>query len=335
MPREIAMWEAINEAIRQEMERDSRIIVLGEDIGKMGGAFWCTQGLLEQFGSSRVIDTPISEAGFIGMAIGAALVGLRPIVELQFVDFFGVAWDQIYNHLAKLRYMSGGQFKLPVVIRAPVGGGYGDAAQHSQVLYSIFAHIPGLKVVAPSNPYDAKGLLISSIRCDDPVVFLEHKLLYGLFYLPPGSFGEVPEEPYELPLGEARIAAEGEDITIVGAAYTAYLAEKAADRLREQGVSAEVIDLRTLVPLDKHALRKSVEKTGRLLVVDEDYLPYGLTGEVIATIAEDAEAFKALKAPPARVGNPGVPVPFSEPLEKAVLPSEDKIVKEALKLVEA
>lgn len=325
--RQLGMYEAINEAIREEMVRDERIILLGEDIGVLGGAFWCTQDLFKKFGSNRVLDTPISESAFIGLGIGAAIAGLRPIVELQMVDFSLVAMDQILNHLAKLRYMSGGQLKIPIVIRAPIGGGYGDAAQHSQVLYSIFAHVPGLYVVAPSNPFDAKGMLISSIRTDNPVIFLEHKLLYGVPFLPPGSFSHVPEEPYTVPLGKARIIREGTDITIIGIAYTTHLALEAANELANEGISAEVIDLRSLVPLDVKTILESVKKTKRVLIIDEDYLSYGLSGEIAAIIAESSELYNKLKAPIMRIANPNIPIPFSEPLEKEVLPDVNKIVK--------
>lgn len=325
--RQLGMYEAINEAIREEMARDERIILLGEDIGMLGGAFWCTQDLLKKFGSNRVLDTPISESAFIGLGISAAIAGLRPIVELQMVDFSLVAMDQILNHLTKLRYMSGGQLKIPIVIRAPIGGGYGDAAQHSQVLYSIFAHVPGLYVVAPSNPFDAKGMLISSIRTDNPVIFLEHKLLYGVPFLPPGSFSHVPEEPYTVPLGKARIIREGTDITIIGIAYTTHLALEAANELANEGISAEVIDLRSLVPLDAKTILESVKKTKRVLIIDEDYLSYGLSGEIAAIIAESSELYNKLKAPIMRIANPNIPIPFSEPLEKEVLPDVNKIVK--------
>jgi 2-oxoisovalerate dehydrogenase E1 component len=325
--RQLGMYEAINEAIRDEMSRDERIILLGEDVGVLGGAFWCTQDLLRKFGSNRVLDTPISESAFIGLGIGAAIAGLRPIVELQMVDFSLVAMDQILNHLAKLRYMSGGQLKIPIVIRAPIGGGYGDAAQHSQVLYSMFAHVPGLYVVAPSNPFDAKGLLISSIRSDNPVIFLEHKLLYGVPFLPPGAFSHVPEESYTIPLGKAKVIREGTDITIIGIAYTVHLALEAANELANEGISAEVIDLRSLVPLDIKTILESVKKTRRVLIVDEDYLSYGLSGEIAAIIAENPELYDKLKAPIMRIANPNVPIPFSEPLEKEILPDVNKIIK--------
>lgn len=316
--REITFLEALNEALRQEMERDPSIIIMGEDVGVYGGVFGVTKGLLEKFGFDRVIDTPISEAGFIGAAIGAAIAGLRPIVELMFVDFFGVAMDQIYNQAAKIRYMFGGRAKIPLVIRTTIGGGISAAAQHSQVLYSIFAHVPGLKVVVPSTPYDAKGLLISSIRDDNPVMFFEHKLLYGIK-------GPVPEEPYTIPLGRADVKREGSDVTIIGLALTIHQALEAAEILSKEGISAEVIDPRTIVPFDKETILKSVKKTGRVVIADEDYDRCGFASWVAAIIAD--EAFEYLDAPIKRVTTPNVPIPFSPPLEKHILPSAEKIVK--------
>ena len=323
--REITFGEAVTEAMKQEMERDSRVILLGEDVrvGMGGGAFGCSTGLHEQFGDQRVLDTPISESAFIGASIGAASTGLRPIVELQFIDFFGVAMDQIYNQMAKIHYMSAGGFKVPLVLRAAMGGGYGDAAQGSQCLYSLFAHTPGLKVVVPSTPYDAKGLLIRAIRCDDPVLFLEHKLLYNVPFLPFGVSGPVPEQEYEIPLGKAIRRRVGKDVTVVAVALMVHRALAAADRLAKEGIDAEVIDLRTLVPLDGEAVAESVAKTGRLLVVDEDYLSFGLSGEIIALTCERLEA--KLKRPPQRIAVPDVPIPASHPMEEYVIPNEEKI----------
>jgi 2-oxoisovalerate dehydrogenase E1 component len=323
--REITFGEAITEAMRQEMERDDRIILLGEDVrvGMGGGAFGCSTGLHEQFGDERVLDTPISESAFIGAAIGAANTGLRPIVELQFIDFFGVAMDQIYNQMAKIHYMSAGGFKVPLVLRAAMGGGYGDAAQGSQCLYSIFAHVPGLKVVVPSTPFDAKGLLIRAIRVNDPVLFLEHKLLYNVPFLPFGVSGPVPEQEYEIPLGKATVRRSGKDVTIVAVALMVHRALAAADRLSKDGIDVEVIDLRTLVPLDKNAIVESVAKTGRLLVVDEDYLSFGLSGEIIALTCEALEG--KLKCAPSRIAVPNVPIPASHPMEQYVIPSEERI----------
>jgi pyruvate/2-oxoglutarate/acetoin dehydrogenase E1 component len=316
--REISFLEALNEALRQEMERDPTVIVMGEDVGVYGGVFGVTKGLLEKFGFERVIDTPISEAGFIGAAVGAAATGLRPVVELMFVDFFGVAMDQIYNQAAKMRYMFGGKIKVPITIRTTIGGGLSAAAQHSQVLYSIFAHVPGLKVVVPSTPYDAKGLLISSIRDDNPVMFFEHKLLYPIK-------GPVPEEPYAIPLGKADVKREGSDVTVIGLALTVHQALEAADILAKGGISVEVIDPRTIVPFDKEAILKSVRKTGKVVIVDEDYDRCGFASWVAAIIAD--EAFEYLDAPIKRVTTPNIPIPFSPPLEKHILPSTEKIIR--------
>ncbi|MCH4815852.1 MAG: alpha-ketoacid dehydrogenase subunit beta [Saccharolobus sp.] len=315
--RQITFTEAITEALRQEMERDPSVILIGEDIGVYGGAFGVTKGLIEKFGSDRVIDTPISEAGFIGAAVGAALAGLRPVVELMFVDFFGVAMDQIYNQMAKLRYMSGGQLKVPLTLRAPIGAGISAAAQHSQTLYSIFAHVPGLKVVVPSSPHDAKGLLVSSIRDDNPVVFLEHKVLYGIK-------GEVPEEEYTIPLGKADIKREGDDITVIGIARTVWHSLEAAEQLSKEGISVEVIDARSIVPFDKETVIKSVKKTGRVVIVDEDYDRCGFASWVSSIIAD--EAFEYLDAPIKRITTPNVPIPFSPPLEQYILPDSKKII---------
>lgn len=332
--RELTFGEAITEAMRQEMERDNRVILLGEDVrvGMGGGAFGCSTGLHEQFGDQRVIDTPISESAFIGAAIGAASTGLRPIVELQFVDFFGVAMDQIYNQMAKIHYMSAGGFKVPLVLRAAMGGGYGDAAQGSQCLYSLFAHVPGLRVVVPSTPYDAKGLLIRAIRSDDPVLFLEHKLLYNIPFLPFGVSGAVPEQEYEIPFGRAMRRRQGKDITIVAVALMIHKALAAADRLAKEGIDVEVLDLRTIVPFDRNTIVESVAKTGRLLVVDEDYLSFGLSGEIVAVICESLQG--KLKRGPMRLAVPDVPIPASHPMEQYVIPSEEKICNSARALMQ-
>lgn len=322
--REVTFVEALNEALHQEMERDPTIIVIGEDVGVYGGIFGVTKGLLERFGSDRVIDTPISETGFVGAGVGAAAAGLRPVVELMFVDFFGVCMDQIYNQAAKMRYMFGGKIKIPLTIRTTIGAGLSAAAQHSQTLYSIFAHVPGIKVVVPSTPYDAKGLLISSIRDDNPKIFFEHKLLYGVK-------GPVPKEPYTIPFGVADVKAEGSDVTIVAVAYMVHEALKAADELKKEGISAEVIDPRTLVPFDKEAVFKSVRKTGRLVVVDEDYDRCGFASWIAALVAD--ECFGYLDAPIKRVTTPTVPIPFSPVLEKEILPNAEKIVKAVKEVV--
>ncbi len=334
MSRKLTMAAAIAEGIAQEMEANPEVFVLGEDVGKYGGIFGATQGLLAKFGKERVIDTPISETAFIGTAIGAAAEGMRPIVELMFVDFFGVCMDMIYNHMAKNTYMSGGNLRLPMVLTTAIGGGYNDAAQHSQCLYSTFAHMPGIKVVVPSNAYDAKGLMIQAIRDDNPVMFFFHKGIMGLPWMAyfEGSTNEVPEEPYAIPFGQARVVREGTDLTIVTISQMVQKAVLAAARLADEGVSAEVIDLRTLVPLDKETVLASVAKTGRLLVADEDYLSFGLSGEIAALVAERLDTI-ALKAPVRRLAVPNVPIPYSRPLEQFVIPQVDSIAEAARALV--
>lgn len=334
MARKLPMYKAISEAIAQEMERDENVFVMGEDIGAYGGIFGATSGLLEKFGPDRVRDTPISESAFIGAALGAASKGMRPIVELMFVDFFGVAMDQIYNHIAKAHYMSGGQVKMPIVITTAIGGGYSDAAQHSQCLYGLFAHVPGLKIVIPSNSYDAKGLMISSIRDDNPVMYFFHKGLMGLGWMPSPEEAavEVPEEPYTVPIGEAKVVREGDDVTIATVSRMVYEALWAAEELEKAGINAEVLDLRTLVPLDRKTLINSVKKTGRLLVVDEDYMSYGMSGEVITSVVE--KVGNELKALPRRIAYPDVPVPYSRVLEKFVLPDKEKIIAAVKEMVQ-
>ena len=326
--------KAMAEAIAQEMENDSNVFVLGEDIGKYGGIFGSTQGLMEKFGPERVLDTPISETAFIGAAIGAAAEGMRPITELMFVDFFGVCMDQIYNHMAKIPYMSGGNVRLPMVLMTAVGGGYRDAAQHSQTLYATFAHMPGMKVVAPSTPYDLKGMMTSAIRDDNPVVFMFHKSLQGLGWMDQldYSVGHVPEESYTVPLDKANVMREGKDVTIVGIQMMAHHAMEAAKRLAEEGIEAEVIDLRSLAPIDKDTIIKSVKKTHRLLVVDEDYRSYGMTAEVAAIVSE--EALYELEAPIRRLAVPDVPIPYSPVLEDFVLPGPDKIFDQVKQMMD-
>ncbi|MGK7379351.1 alpha-ketoacid dehydrogenase subunit beta [Planococcus sp. 1R117A] len=325
--------KAMAEAIALEMERDPNVFVLGEDIGNYGGIFGSTQGLIEKFGSQRVLDTPISETAFIGAAIGAAAEGMRPIAELMFVDFFGVCMDQIYNHMAKIPYMSGGNVRLPMVLMTAVGGGYNDAAQHSQTLYATFGHMPGMKVVAPSTPYDLKGMMISAIRDDNPVLFMFHKSLQGLGWMEQldASAEHVPEEAYTVPLDKAKIVREGTDVTIVGVQMMTHYAVEAAERLAKEGIEAEVIDLRSIAPIDKDTIIQSVKKTHRLFVVDEDYKSYGMTAEVTAIVAE--EVFYDLEAPPRRLANPDVPVPYSRPLEDFVIPSAEKIFEQVKELV--
>lgn len=334
--RKLTMAAAIAEAIGQEIERDPEVFVMGEDIAKYGGIFGATGGLLARHGKDRIMDTPISETGFIGAAIGAAAAGMRPIAELMFVDFFGVCMDMIYNHMAKNIYMSGGQVKLPVVLMTAIGGGYNDAAQHSQCLYGTFAHLPGLKVVVPSNAYDAKGLMTQAIREDNPVLFMYHKGIMGLPWMAyfEGSTTEVPEDAYTLPFGQAKVVREGSDLSIVTLSQMVHKALIAAERLAAQGVQAEVIDLRTLVPLDHAAVLQSVRKTGRLLVADEDYLSFGLSGEIAALVAENLDTVR-LKAPVKRLAVPDVPIPYSRPLEQFVIPQVDAIVAAAGQLMAA
>jgi acetoin:2,6-dichlorophenolindophenol oxidoreductase subunit beta len=329
-------FQAMVEGLEQEMTRDERVFCMGEDIGKMGGVFQSTAGLMQKFGADRVMDTPISETALMGAALGAAVEGMRPVVELMFVDFMGVCFGQIMNEISKVCYMSGGNVNVPLVITASTGGGFSDAAQHSQTLHGLFAHVPGLKVVAPSNPHDAKGLMVSAIRDNNPVVYLFHKAVMGLpvmGYIDTEIDNHVPEESYEIPLGEARIVREGTDVTIVGFSQTVQKAAVAAQQLSEQGISAEVIDPRTLVPLDIESIVASVQKTGRLLVVDEDYLHYGMTGELSAVIAERLDTIK-LKAPIQRLGINGVSIPFSRPLERAVIPQSEDIVASVTAMME-
>lgn len=325
--RRLTIARAMAESIAQEMRIDPRVFVMGEDIGPLGGVFGNTRGLFEEFGAERIRDTPISETAFMGAAVGAASDGMRPIVELMFVDFFGVCFDAIYNSMAKNVYFSGGTVQVPVVLMTSTGGGYSDAGQHSQCLYGTFAHLPGMKVVSPSNAYDAKGLMTTAIRDDNPVIYMYHKGLQGMGWLgtEPAATVNVPEESYAIPFGQAAIVREGKDVTIVGLAMGVHNALKAAEKLATQGVSAEVIDLRTLVPLDRETIFASVAKTGKLIVVDEDYRSYGMTGEIIASIAE--RDLTVLKASPQRVAYPDIPIPFTRPMEQFALPNPDKIVE--------
>ncbi|WP_313695896.1 alpha-ketoacid dehydrogenase subunit beta [Halorarum halobium] len=318
------MSRAMVEAIRTEMAADEEVFVMGEDVADYGGIFDSTQGLLEEFGHDRVMDVPISETGFIGAGVGAAQAGMRPIVELMFADFFGVAMDQIYNGMAKNTYMSGGAVNVPMVLMTAVGGGYNDAAQHSQTLYGTFTHLPGMKVVVPSTAYDAKGLMHGAIRDDDPVVYMFHKRLMGLAWMPapPGPKTAVPEEEYTIPFGEADVKREGGDVTVVTLGLHVHRALDAAEDLAEDGIDAEVIDLRTLVPLDEETMLDSVEKTGRLVVVDEDYRSFGLTGEIVARAAEsNLDALEAVE----RVAMPDVPIPYARPLEEEVNPDGEDV----------
>ncbi|ELY52175.1 alpha-ketoacid dehydrogenase subunit beta [Natronococcus jeotgali] len=322
--RELTMSRAMVEAIAHEMRADDEVFYMGEDVADYGGIFDSTEGLLEEFGRDRVMDVPISETAYLGAAVGAAQEGMRPVAELMFVDFFGVAMDQIYNQMAKNTYMSGGAVNVPMVLTAAVGGTYNDAAQHSQTLYGTFAHLPGMKVVVPSTAYDAKGLMHNAIQDDDPVVYLFHKRLMGIGWMPApdGPKTPVPEEEYTIPFGSADVKREGDDATVVTLGLHVHRALEAADALAEDGIDAEVIDLRTLVPLDTETIRESVAKTGRLVVVDEDYRSYGVTGEVIASVAEDGLAdLEAVE----RVAVPDVPLPYARPMENEVVPDSDDI----------
>lgn len=327
--RRMTIAKAISEALAQEMARDPRVLVMGEDIARLGGVFGTTQGLLAAFGSERVRDTPISETAFIGAAVGLAASGLRPVVELMFVDFFGVCMDAIYNLAAKQSYFSGGAVSCPMVLMTSVGGGYGDAGQHSQSLYACFAHLPGLKVVIPSNSHDAKGLMISAIRDANPVVFMYHKALQGMGWLGtvPGSIVAVPDGDYEVPIGKATVVREGRDVTIVGWGVGVHHALESAIQLESDGIDAEVVDLRTLAPLDRDSLIASVRKTGRLIVVDDDYRSCGVAAEVVATVCE-ADGL-SLRAAPIRVTFPDVPVPFAPEMERPLLPDATKIIAAA------
>jgi acetoin:2,6-dichlorophenolindophenol oxidoreductase subunit beta len=331
----MSIAEALRSAIRDEMRRDERVFCLGEDIGisgGFGGAFTVTLGLSDEFGHERILDTPISEAAIAGMAIGAAVCGLRPIADVQYGDFLFNMMDQLANQAAKLRYMSGGTLSVPMVMRAPIGA-TGRGSQHAQSLEAFFTHVPGLKVVAPSTAYDAKGLLLAAIRDDNPVLVFEHKLLYGSkgARTEKGALspvGEVPEEDYIVPIGKGIVRREGKDLTIVASLLMVYRALAAADKLAEQGIEAEVIDPRTLVPLDKALILESVRKTGRLLIVEEDNLTNGWGAEIAALMAD--EAFAWLDAPIKRLAAPDVPPPFAPILEQAYVPSEAKIIATAV-----
>ena len=323
--RELTYAQAINEALRQCMKEDERVILLGEDIGVYGGIFQVTAGLLDEFGPERVIDTPIAEAGFTGAAVGAALTGMRPVVEIMFIDFTTVCMDMIINQMAKMHYMFGGRGKVPMVLRINIGAGRGAAAQHSQSFHALFMHIPGLYVAVPSTPYDAKGLMIEAIRNDNPVVFVEHKKLYV-------EKGDVPEEGYTIPFGQAEIKREGSDLTIVATHALVTRSLNAAEEVAKEGIDVEIVDPRTLVPLDRTAILESVKKTGRLLVADEGHKTCGVAAEVSAMVAE--EAIYYLKAPVARVCSPDTPVPFSPPLEQAYIPDVKDLVPAIKRLME-
>lgn len=309
--------QALNQALHEEMKADPRVFLMGEDIGHHGGIFRVTKDLIDTFGAERVRDVPISESGFVGLGIGAALAGMRPVVELLFMDFALVSADQIVNQAAKLRYMAGGSISVPIVIRAQQGGGRGNGAQHSQSFESWLAQVPGLIVVAPSTPADAKGLLKSAIRAGNPVVFVEHKLLYN-------TKGEVPDEEYTIPIGKAEVKRMGRDLTIVSYSRTLLFALEAAEQLSQKGIEAEVIDLRTIEPLDMETILESLRGTTRLLVVHESHENCGLGAEIITRVYEHDE--RLLTAPPRRLGAKHVPIPVAEELENAVLPQVDDII---------
>ncbi len=324
--------EALRQAIQEEMRRDPTVFCIGEDIGVKGGwggAFTVTLGLAEEFGHDRIIDTPISELGFTGVAVGAAMAGMRPIADVQYGDFLFLAMDQLVNQAAKMAYMSAGTLKVPMVMRVPVGATR-RGAQHAQSLEAFFTHVPGLKVVAPSTAYDAKGLLKSAVRDDNPVLVFEHKLLYGSkgprkVEGAISAAGEVPEEEYLVPIGKGIIRREGRDVTIVGKLLTVYRALGAAEKLAREGIEAEVIDPRTLVPLDKELILESVRKTGRLVIVEEDNLTGGWAGDIAAIVAE--EAFFWLDAPIKRVSAPDTPVPFAPVMEQFYVPSDERVAQ--------
>jgi pyruvate/2-oxoglutarate/acetoin dehydrogenase E1 component len=318
--REITFAEAVREALAEEMRRDSRVFILGEDVAEAGTPFKVLSGLVEEFGTKRVVDTPISEAGFTGLAVGAAMTGLRPVVDIMFGDFITLTMDQMANQAAKVHYMSGGKWRVPMVMRTTRGAARRSAAQHSQSLHAWFSHVPGLKVVLPSTPYDAKGLLKTAIRDENPVVFFEDKMMFKMK-------GPVPAEEYTIPLGVADVKREGDDITLVATSSMVQVALGAAGLLAEIGVSAEVIDPRTTWPLDEKTLIESVKKTSRAIVIDEGYGRYGVTAEIAAVIAEGA--FHYLDAPVKRMGAMHVPIPFSPPLEDVTVPTERSVFEVA------
>lgn len=317
---ELAMRDALRQAMDEEMSRDDSVFVLGEEVGEYNGAYKVTRGLLDKYGKPRVLDTPIAELGFTGLAVGAALVGLRPVVEWMTYNFSLLALDQVVNNAAKMRHMSGGQLKCPIVFRGPNGPAEFLSSQHSQALQSLYAHVPGLKMVAPSNPYDAKGLLKSAIRDDNPVMFLESEMTYGLS-------GEVPEEEYLVPIGEAAVRREGKDVTLISYSKPMLMLYKAAEQLADQGIEAEVIDLRSIRPLDEATIYSSVKKTNRAVVVDESW-PFASVGSHVCWLIS-RNCFDYLDAPVELVSSEDVPMPYNHTLELAVQPSVEKIVQAA------
>jgi pyruvate/2-oxoglutarate/acetoin dehydrogenase E1 component len=323
--RELTIAEAIREALAEEMRRDSSVFIMGEDVAEAGTPFKVLSGLVTEFGVQRVIDTPISEPGFTGIAVGAAMTGMRPVVDIMFGDFITLIMDQMVNQAAKIHYMSGGRFKVPLVLRTTLGATRRSAAQHSQSLHALFSHIPGLKVVLPSTPYEAKGLMKTAIRDDNPVAFFEHKMMWR-------NKGPVPASEYTIPFGVADIKRTGTDITLIATSSMVPVALAAADKLSQEGVSAEVIDPRTIFPLDKTTLIESAKKTGRALVIDEGYTRYGITAEIASVIAEGA--FYYLDAPVMRLGAMDVPIPFSPVLEDLTVPTATTVAQAAKSLCE-
>lgn len=325
MTKKITYAQAICEAIDEEMARDKNVLILGEDVGVLGGNFKTAMGLQEKYGDLRVKDTPISENSFLGMSLGMALTGLRPIVEIMFSDFLLLAADQLLNQIAKIRYMSGGQVKVPLTVRTTIGAGRSSAAQHSQSLHAIMCHIPGLKVVIPSSAAEAKGLLKTAIREDNPVVFIEHKMEYNQLY-------EIPEGEYTIPLGKANVLREGSDITVIATSNLALKAVKAADELAKEGIEIEVIDPRTLIPLDRDTLIASVKKTGKVLITDEGYERCNIAAEIVMDLMPDI--FYDLDNPPERLCLPNFPLPFSPALEFPLIPDQQKLYKKIKKIFE-
>ena len=323
--RELTFSQAIREALDEEMAHNDQIVVLGEDVGVWGGVFRATEGLYEKYGADRVVDTPLTEEGFVGLAVGAAMTGMHPVAEIMFGDFITLTMDQIVNQAAKMRYMTGGQVEVPMVIRATMGGGRSSGAQHSQSWHAWFAHVPGLKVVVPSTPYDAKGLLKTALRDPNPVLFFEDKVMYAKVK------GPVPEEEYTIPFGQADVKREGKDVTLIALSRMIHPTLAAAEKLAEEGIEAEVIDPRTLTPLDEAALVASVSKTGGAVIVDEGYNRFGSTAELASVIAYGA--FDYLDAPIERLGAMDVPIPFSPVLEFATIPDEEKIIAAAQRVV--
>lgn len=322
----LTMARAQREAVEWEMTHNDKVFMIGEDVFSMGGVFGTADGLGAKFGPQRIVNTPISETGFIGLATGAAMAGMHPIVELAYVDFIGVCYNQIVNFAAKTHYMSGGQVKVPMVLLTGTGGGYNNAAQHSQCMHATLAHMPGIKVVYPSNAYDAKGMMHTALRDDNFVVFLVHKGTAGVGWVGPTiktTLSEVPVEDYCVPFGKAAVTREGSDVTIVTLGMGVHQSLMAAETLQAEGVSVEVLDLRSLVPLDREGIIRSVKKTGRLVVVDEDYLSFGVSGEIVTTVVEHDHTM--LRTKPVRVCMPDIPLPFSRPLENHVLPLADRI----------